>query len=408
MKRPAGARRRSPWGALAASVVWVGTVALVGRGSVVAAADPPAASGTAGASAVPAASGAAVASGAAAASGTAAASGAAAASGTAAASGAGGGENAASVREVARAAFARAETAARELRFADALAAYEEAATRDPTAPFAPTARVRAADLRAHSEGGFEPLAALEAVRRDPTKNRSREAIEDLERATRTFPEGRVRSEALLVVAQAYAHVFEDPTHAIAALEPVLADAHAERTTRTLALSELVAQHRQLGDLGGALTAVERAPDLLPTLTLEVRAEVRRVKLAKACAAALGALVLAALWGGVRGIRRLGDARKLAPLVLRPGALAFAFYLGAAGALFVRFQGGEGDPMPFLGLGLGVAFTSILVRLWSAGDSHVSRPRAALRASLGAFAVVAVAYLILWRASPDYLKPLGL
>lgn len=362
---------------------------MVTWGSLAAAADPPAASGTV-------------------ASGTVPAGGAVTAGPPVAGSAAGPLSDAASIREAARAAFTRAETAARELRFADALAAYEEAATRDPTAPFAPTARVRAADLRAHSEGGFEPLAALEAVRRDPAKNRSREAIEDLERAARTFPEGRVRSEALLVVAQAYAHVFEDPRHAIAALEPLLVDPHAERTTRALALSELVAQHRQLGDLGGALASVERAPDLLPTLTLEVRAEVRRVKLAKACAAALGALVLAALWGGARAARRLGDIRKLAPLVLRPGVLAFAFYLGAAGALFVRFHGGEGDPMPFLGLGLGVAFTSILVRLWSAGAPHSSRPRAALRASLGAVAVLAVAYLILWRASPDYLKPLGL
>lgn len=311
-------------------------------------------------------------------------------------------------RGAAQDAFQKAEEAARQLRFAEALAAYEEAAARDPSAPFAPTARVRATDLRAHAEGEFAPLAALEAVRRDPARNRDPAAIAALEEAARGFPDGRVRSEALLVVAQAHAHAFGDPTRALAALESILGDTHADRSTRTLALSEAITQYRAVGNLQGALAAVDRTPDLLPSLTREVRAEVRRVKIARGCLATLGLLAAAALWGAVRAARRLGDVRKLAPLLLRPGALAFAFYLGVAGALFVRFRGGEGDPMPFLGLGLGVALVTVLVRSWAVGETRRSRARAALRASLGAAGVLAVAYLILWRSGPDYLKPLGL
>ena len=311
-------------------------------------------------------------------------------------------------RQIAQIAFQKAEQAARDLRFAEALAAYEEAATRDPSAPFAPTARVRAADLRAHSEGAFVPLATLEAIRRDPAKNRDPAAIAALEEAARGFPDGRVRAEARLVVAQAYAHSFEDPARALAALESILTDPHADRATRTLALSEAITQYRVVGDLAGALAAVERDPDLLPTLTREVRTEVRRVKIARGCLVALGLLAAAALWGAARAVRRLKDVRKLAPALLRPNALAFAFYLGATGALFVRFRGGEGDPMPFLGLGLGVAIVVVLVRSWAAGEEGRSPARAALRAMLGAIGVLALAYLILWRSGGDYLKPLGL
>lgn len=311
-------------------------------------------------------------------------------------------------RQIAQNAFHRAEKAARDLRFAEALAAYEEAASRDPSAPFAPTARVRAADLRAHSEGAFVPLATLESVRRDPAKNRDPAAIAALEESARGFPDGRVRSEARLVVAQAYAHFLGDPARAIGALEFILTDPHADKATRTLALSEAITQYRQVGNLTAALTAVERDPDLLPSLTREVHTEVRRVKIARGCLAILGLLAAAGVWGAARAAQRLGDARKLPPLLLGPGALAFALYLGAAGALFVRFHGGEGDPMPFLALGLGVALVIVLVRSWTAGAVRRSRIHAVLRAVFGVVGVLALAYLILWRSGADYLTPLGL
>lgn len=310
-------------------------------------------------------------------------------------------------RQAAQAAFARGEQAARELRFKEALAAYEEAVSRDPTAPAAPVARARAEDLRAHAEGEFAPLARLEAVRRDPLKNRDPEVIAELEREARGFPDGRVRGEALLVVAQAYAHVLGSPERAVAALSAIGGDAFADRGTRALALSELVPLHLAKGDTGAALAAVSREPELLPNLTREVRAAVRRGQIAEACFALLGALALAALWGGVRAARRLGDVRALAPLVLPRQLLLFAFYLGAGGAVFVRLYGGEGDPLPFLGLGLGVTLASALVRLWSLAGVRPSRAHTVLRAAAGALGVLAMAYLILWKSSPDYLAPLG-
>src|SRR5262249_44980811 len=149
------------------------------------------------------------------------------------------------------------------------------------------------------------------------------------------FPDGPVRSEARLVVAQAYAHALGSPDRAIAALEAILDDRSAERSTRALALPELILLYRGKGDTGAALKAVSRDPELLPSLTREVRVEARRGTIAKGCLALLLILALGAIRGGVRAARRLGDVRAIAPLVIRRGTLLFAFYVGAGGAIFV-------------------------------------------------------------------------
>lgn len=311
-------------------------------------------------------------------------------------------------RDAAQAAFKRAEAASRDMRFQEALEAYEEVAAKDPTAPFAPAARVRAAELREHAEGHFEPLAKLEAVRRDPAKNRDRASIEALERDARGFPEGRVRSEAMLVVSQAYEHGLGEPERALAALEAILADPAADRGTRALALSEAVGLYRAKGDLQAAIGAVSRAPELLPNLTREVRAAVRRARIADACLGVLAVLAVLGAWGGIRSVRRLGDVRALVPAALRPGAIAFAFYVGAGGAVFVRLQGDGGDPVPFLLLGAAIVGVGAVVRLWGMGDPRRTRGRAALRAGVGVLGVLAVAYLILWKSNGEYLAPLGL
>lgn len=309
--------------------------------------------------------------------------------------------------EEAQAAFKRAEAASRDMRFQEALEAYEEVVTKDPTAPFAPTARVRAADLRDHAEGHFEPLAKLDAVRRDPAKNSDRASIEALERDARGFPVGRVRSEAMLVVSQAYEHRLGEPARALAALEAILTDPAADRGTRALALSGAVELYRAKGDLQAAIGAVSRDPDLLPNLTREVRTAVRRARIADVCVGALAVLAALGAWGGIRSVRRLGDVRALVPAALRPGAIAFAFYVGAGGAVFVRLQG-DGDPVPFLLLGAAIVGVGAVVRLWAIGDPRRTKGRAALRAVVGVLGMLAVAYLILWRSNGEYLASLGL
>lgn len=311
-------------------------------------------------------------------------------------------------REAAQAAFLKAEAAEKEMRFAEALAGYEEAEKADPRAPFAPVCHARALELLARSEGNFEPLARLSAVRRDPAKNRNRKEIAALEEELARFPDGRVRSEARLVVAESYSNVFDEPDRAIALLEAILEDRFADKSTRTLAMGEAVALFKVKGDVDGARRAVERDPTLLPSLTREVRRLVLRRSIAFGCGLWVMALVVLGAAGAIQAARRLGDVRKLVPLLVRRGEVAFAFYVGAGGAIFVRLHGQGGDPLPFLGLGLGLFVAFVSARAWALGQTRPNRVLGAIRAGAAGLGVLAAAYWILWQVNGDYLAPLGL
>jgi len=312
-----------------------------------------------------------------------------------------------SPRSRARASFARAEQAERELRFAEALSAYREALTTDPSAPFAQVARARVSYLSARSEGGFAPLAQLEAVRRNPSKLDDRATIEALEQALATFPRGPVRAEAALVVAEAWWHRLGEPRRAIAPLERAIADEGADRLTRSLALSELVAVHRELDELDEARAVVERFPDLAPGTRDEVRRLYRRAQLRGWAIAALSILAVIGLGSLARAARRLGGLRKVQRAVVRPLAVAFSLYLGGAAAILVRLHG-DGDPRPFLWLGLGVLAVDVIARTWRLGSGNRRHAARAARALVCAAGVLAVAFLAVERTNAGYLENFGL
>jgi tetratricopeptide (TPR) repeat protein len=303
--------------------------------------------------------------------------------------------------------FDRAEQAFQALRFAEALAAYREAAAADPSARFVPTARARAADLEAHAEGGFAPLTRLSAVRRDPTKSGDRAVIEALAQDVATFPPGRVRGEAELVIADAWWHHLDDPRRAVAPLEAVVADETGDRLTRSLALSELSRLHRELGDLDAALAAVERFPDLAPAARNEVRTLVRRGRLRTAAIAVLAAIGVVGLASLVRAAQRLGGLGELPRAVLPPFAVAFSLYLGGAAAVLVRLRG-DGDPRPFVWLGLGVLAAFAVARAWRLGWGAGGPSARAARGLCCAAFVIAAAFLAMERTDVSYLEGLGL
>lgn len=303
-------------------------------------------------------------------------------------------------------AFDAAERAARELDFTRALAAYERALELAPSASFTPAARARAADLRAHAEGGFAPLRALERVRRDPRLLADRAAIDALARDAERFPDGRVRAEARLLVAEGYRHMFGDPGAATGPLEAILADGSADRLTRVLALDELVAIHRSMGALGAARDVVDRYPALSPPLHAEIHRLIRRERLQKLSVLWLGALALIGAVSAVRLGWRLGP-RALPAAVVRPLAVAYALYVGAGAAIVARLYGTE-DPRPFLLLGVGVLALDVLARAWRQA-AIVQGPTARLaRALVCGAGVLALAFLALERTEAGYLESFGL
>ncbi len=303
--------------------------------------------------------------------------------------------------------FEQAEKDDAARRFPEALAGYRAAAELDPSARFALSARARAADLESHAEGGFAPLARLEELRRDPRKSADRAAIEALERDRLGFPPGRVRAEAALVVAEAWWHKLGDPARAVAPLEHALADPSADGLTRALALSELVTIERELGDLDAARALVDRYPDLAPGTRAEVLRLSRRVTLR---AAATGLLALLALIGAaslLRAARRPGGLGSTPSLKLGPLGVAVALYLGGAAAVLVRARG-DGDPRPFVWLGLGVLAVLSVARAWATVAKDQRAPARLGRALLCAAGVLAAAFLAVERTNASYLEGIGL
>jgi tetratricopeptide (TPR) repeat protein len=308
-------------------------------------------------------------------------------------------------RARAKVLFDEAERAAADLRFAEALAAYEQAANVDPAAPFARVARVRAADLASHAEGNFAPLARLEAVRRRPDTDRA--TIDALARDASSFPDGRVRAEARVCVADALWHRFGALDQAATALDQALADPAADKLTRALAVNELVALERQRGALDAAYRAVSRFPDLAPALRVEVARLVRRVWLRRGSTVLLGLLAAVGVASFARLARRRRDLDAAMRAVIRPRSMAFTLYLGGVAALLVRLHG-DGDVRPFLWLGLGVLGMDAIARAWRLGAVDTRAPARIARAVFCVAGVLAAAFLSLERADAGYLESFGL
>jgi hypothetical protein len=103
----------------------------------------------------------------------------------------------------------------------------------------------------------------------------------------------------------------------------------------------------------------------------------------------------------------VGGLRELPRAVLPPLAVAFSLYLGGAAAVLVRLRG-DGDPRPFVWLGLGVLAVFAVARAWQLGWGVGGPSARAARALLCVAGVIAAAFLAVERTNASYLEGLGL
>jgi hypothetical protein len=307
----------------------------------------------------------------------------------------------------ARRVFERAEEDDAALDLAAALTGYEEALRLDPSMSRAMRASSRAAVLRARSEGGFGPLAALERVRRSPALASDPREVDGLVRAAEAFPPGMVRVEVWAFAAEAYGSRLGRPDDAIPLWQRVATDPAADPVVAESAIASLARLHLARGDLASAEAVVATSPRADPKLVRDVRRAVRRRAIhIGAIAVIAAALALAALAVG-RAARAgrlgavLGATRRSTALVL-----GFAAYVAVAGGLLATGYE-DGNARPFLLFGAALLPILLVARAWAAAGAP-SRSARGLRAALCATSALGAAFLVLEHVDVIYLEGLGL
>ncbi len=288
--------------------------------------------------------------------------------------------------------------------FAPALTVYRASVARDPSSRYASRALARIDALAAEDEGSFAPLAVLERIRSDPALASNPGEIAALARAARSFPPGRVRADARLVVAQAYVGRLHRPADALPILHELALDRSAPAGVRQLA-SELLVQ-------AGLATRrlAETLPDLRalgadPLTLARVRRLLRRDQLRPVAWIAVAAVLLLGLASAIRAARS-GRARAILRGWFRPLPLAHLAMLCLGGAVLAHSHD-DHDVRPFLALGAG----ALAVYLAAVAIAVVGSKHAVFRTLCGVacFAgVLAVSFLAMDRFDPGMLEGIGL
>jgi hypothetical protein len=246
---------------------------------------------------------------------------------------------------------------------------------------------------------GFADGGTLDRVRRDPALASDARAIDELVREADASPPGPERVDAWVLAAEAYAQRLDRPADAERLYRRIVSDAAADDVLRRKAQRDLVTLLVARGDLDGAAVAARGQA----TLVAEVARLVRRRWLHLASIgtlAVLGLLTARALLA-TRAAGVKPALRRIAPL-----ALAFALYVGVAGAVLAsRYEGGTAQP--FLVLGGGLFLLLLAARAWGATGGRSGRARVVRAVVCGAGAL-ATAFLVLETIDASYLDGMGL
>jgi hypothetical protein len=284
-----------------------------------------------------------------------------------------------------------------------------------PEGAWARRAQGRIEWIDARSEGDFAPLAALERVRRNPDAADDPAVIAALAERASQFPPGRVRVEALMLVAEAWLGRLHRPDLALDPLRLVESDPNADPLTARLAEREVVDAEIARGALREATTeAHAHAARLDPRFVTHVDTLARRRVLFYAALGEIAlfvALTLGALVRAVRAAPRASDGIRLQRLRtslrgLGPIAAGFGAYVAlVGGALASRYE--SGNAAPFLALGAVTVPLVLCAHVWNAVGGGNALARAA-RALLSGVSVVAAAFVLLDVVNPTYLDGFGL
>jgi len=306
-------------------------------------------------------------------------------------------------RETAEHLFSMAEQEEHDLALASALEHYEASIAADPSNRWALRATARARWLRARSEGDFAPLARLEHVRRDPAAQRDARVVDALANDLEAFPQGEVRVEARMFVAEAYATRLGRTADAERELRQLLDESEGDPPIRVQAATRAVDIAMARGDVVAAKLAADRVAKIEPQLPHRVYRWARRRVIERG---AIAILALFVVIGGATALRRLRapSRSELRRFLLR--AVGVAVYLAIAAVLLANAYE-RGNALPFLLLPACILPIAVVARAWALAGAS-SRAARVARATLSAAAVLAAAFLVLDGVDIRYLESFGL
>lgn len=289
------------------------------------------------------------------------------------------------------------------LDFSSAEAAYAKVVELRPSASFAHRARIRLEDLRAHSEGGYEPLRQLEALRRSHRASDPAE-LEAFWGEVQRFPSGRVRAESLLLLSEGWGPRLKLYGKSIESASKLVREQKIDRPLRVRGLEIWVDSLLSMGRREEALAVLSEFPGLAPMLERRIFVERRRDRMDR------GAQVILAVFSGVLVVsiwRLRRSGARIISLVKAPTSFVVVSLLVFGGGWLTLWFDPSLSVRPFVLLGAGVwgIDRSVALGREALGQQKVRRW---LLMGLGITSVMAWAYLSLRFSDPLYLASFGL